>query len=139
MPEVVNAHGTLLKLGNGATPEVFETVAKVISDIDGPGITRGSHMIRGRGEVWARKLAGQPDAGKLSFTVGYMPASATHAALLAAAKSGDVKNWQLAFPDPEASVMQLAGFISGFKLNEPEDGTLTAAVEIEIDGEPVFV
>ncbi len=138
MPKVVNAHDTLLKRGNGATPEVFETVAKVISDISGPGITRGTHQIRGRGEKWARKLPGKPDAGQLSFTIAFMPQSPTHAALLADAHSEEIRNWQIAFPDPEATVWQVAGFVSSFELNEPEDGTLTAAVTIELDGEPNF-
>lgn len=138
MPKPVNAHDTLLKRGNGATPEVFETVAKVISDISGPGITRGAHQIRGRGEKWARKLPGKPDAGQLSFTVAFMPQNPSHAALLADSHSDDIRNWRMEFPDPEVTAWAFAGFVSNFELNEPEDGTLTAAVTIELDGEPNF-
>lgn len=138
MPKPVNAHDTLLKRGNGATPEVFETVAKIISDISGPGITRSAHQIRGRGEKWARKLPGKPDAGQLSFTIAFMPQHSSHAALLADSHSEETRNWRIEFPDPEATAWKIAGFVSNFEIGEPEDGALTAAVTIELDGEPDF-
>lgn len=101
-------------------------------------MSRGSHPIRGRGELWQRKLAGMPDAGQVSFTVAFMGDDPVHLLLQQDFRDGTTRNWKLTPPEPELPSWNLAGFLTNFELGAPEDGAYTADVTIEIDGEPTF-
>jgi hypothetical protein len=75
-----SAKGTLMKLGNGASPEVFTTITQVRS-IAGP-TTKATvqdvttHSTSGN---WMEKLATLIDPGTLSFPINYDKTDTAHA------------------------------------------------------------
>jgi hypothetical protein len=71
--------GVQLKIGNGASPEVFTTVANVVSiNLSGRSVEEVdfTHLLSSGG--YREFRAGFKDPGELQFSLHYNPANATH-------------------------------------------------------------
>lgn len=140
MTNAVNAFGTLLKLGDGAAPEVFTTIAEV-KDITGPGFEASTneatnHSSAGAVREW---LAGMLDAGEVSFDLNFLPNHATQdetTGLLSEFLSRSVSNYQLIFPNGQINFKAL---VTGFEPSAPVDDVLTASVTLKVTGLPTFI
>lgn len=132
-----SAKGTLQKIGDAASPEIYTTIGQVRS-ISGPTTTATvqdvtTHSTAGN---WMEKLAVLIDPGTLSFPINYDPADATHQ--FASGMWADMialtdRNFQTVFP---AAMGQLdyGGFVTGHSFDVPVDNVLAANIEISIDG-----
>lgn len=135
------ALGTILAVGDGATPEVFTKVARV-KDIDGPSMSRDTidttHQLSTGGVK--EFLASLMDGGEVTFTVGYNPSAATHdqtTGLLKFMGETTVRNWKLVFP-----VAAVTGFwgltftavVTKFAPKAPVAGELTADITLKVAG-----
>src|SRR5689334_7802923 len=94
---------TLFKSGNGATPEVFATIAEVTS-ITPPAFSRDTVDATHEQSPYGYRefIAGLTDAGEVSFDINFVPDSVEVAGFLAeldATGSAAVKNRQIVFPD----------------------------------------
>lgn len=136
------AFGTLLKMGDGGGPETFTTVAEV-TDIGGPDMSMETVDITNHSSpgAWKEKAAGLLDAGKVPFTINFIPTGATHgnsAGLVYAFKNRLKKNWQLVFPDGSSTTWAFPAFITKLSPKEPIDDKLSADIELEITGAPTL-
>lgn len=132
-----SAKGTLQKIGDGASPEVFTTIGQVRS-ISGPSTTAvvqdvTTHSTAGN---WMEKLAVLIDPGTLSFPINYDSADATHmftSGLWADLIALTERNFQTVFP---ASIGQLAyaAYLTGHGFDVPVDNVLQATIELTING-----
>ena len=132
-----SAKGTLQKLGDGASPEVFTTMGQVRS-ISGPTTNATvqdvtTHSTSGN---WMEKLATLIDPGTMSFPINFDSTDATHA--FATGVWDDLinltqRNWQTVLP---ASIGQLsyAAYATGHGFDLPVDNVISAALELTIDG-----
>lgn len=132
-----SAKGTTMKIGDGASPEVFATVGQVRS-ISGPTTKATvqdvtSHSTAGN---WMEKLAVLIDPGTLSFPINFDPLDATHA--FATGMWDDMvaltlRAWQTIFP---ASMGTLAydAYITSHGFDAPVDNVLQANIELTISG-----
>lgn len=132
-----SAKGTLQKIGDGASPEVFATIGQVRS-ISGPSTKATvqdvtTHSTSGN---WMEKLATLIDPGSISFPVNFDPLDATHAFLtgmwsdlIALAE----RNFQTAFP-AAMGTLAYAAYITGHGFDCPVDNVLQANVELTITG-----
>lgn len=135
------ALGTILAVGDGATPEVFTKIARV-KDIDGPSMSRDTidvtHQLSSGGVK--EFLASLADGGEVSFTVGYNPTSASHdqtTGLLAFMGETVTRNWQLVFPVTGVIGfwgLAFAGVVTKFATKAPVAGELTADITIKVAG-----
>jgi predicted secreted protein len=137
------AFGTLIRLGNGATPtEAFTTIAAV-KDIEGPGMSKDSIETTNHGSAGRYKefIPGLKDGGDVKFTIGYDPASASHAALQTQFDSDENNNWQLILPIPTESGFwgyEFSGHLTEISPKEPVEDELTADITIKISGKPTL-
>src|SRR5271170_1549297 len=126
------AINTFLQLGNGQSPETFNTVANV-GTINGPTMSLNvvdvtSHST---GVPWREKIGTLLDQGDLTFDLYFIPNDAGHQALLAQFVSRQTADWQLSFPtSPSRTVWGLHGFISKFSTSEPVDNVIKASMTI---------
>jgi len=126
-------------MGDGATPEVFSTVAEV-QDIDLPEIKAQyedatSHDSAG----WEESIATILSGGEPGFKVNWIPGGATHdetTGVLAAALNRTKKNWKIVLPNT-AKTFAFAAYIS-FKGSAPVKGKLESECKLKISG-PVTV
>ena len=144
MSSATSGFGTLLKMGDGASPEVFTTVAEV-TNIAGPSLATESIDVTSHDSASNHRehIPSLRDAGELSFSVNYLPGDNTHkqaaTGLLGAYQSRTVKNWELVFPDAATTTWSLTGFINGFSPTGPTDDKLSADVSIKMTAAPTLV
>jgi predicted secreted protein len=126
--------GTLFKVGNGAVPEIFTTVAEV-TGITPPAMSRdtvdASHELSP--EAWREFIAGMKDAGEVSFDMNFVPGStdaANFMAELGLAGSAALKNRQIVFPD--GSIMAFAAILTGYEPDAPIDDKMAASVTLKV-------
>ena len=136
------AFGTLIKFGDGATPEVFTAVAEV-RNISGPGFAVDTAEVTHHASpgAWEEVVATIIRSGELSLELGHLPANATQDAatgLVYIMSQRTKRNWQLVFPTNPAKTWSFAGLVVGFEPASPHDADMTASATIKITGQPTF-
>lgn len=124
------AAGTQLKLGDGASPEVFTKIAEVtqVSEI---GETAPEIDVTPIDATARQFIGGLAEGNAVSFTLSYVAANATHKALRDAL--GTAKNFEIAWSDSSKANFTLV--ITSFMRGETTaEGVMTANLEGRISG-----
>lgn len=130
--------GSLLKLGDGASPEVFSTIYEVrnIGDLGQENdLIEATHMLSTAKEY----IYGLADGVELPVVVSYKPTDTSHVALLAAQAARTTKNFKLTMPSGGGSLtFSFSALIRGWKLplspNEIAEMTFTLKISGAITG-----
>jgi len=141
-----HGYGTTLDLGDAASPEVFTAVAFVVS-ITPPPLTRvaidNTHLTSTNAH--RERIAGTQDSGPVSMVIQYEPDNATHmntgSGLIALARSGAIRNWQITLSDTSTNVWgPFPAFVTSFALSDVAlDAVVQATVELTLSGEPTAI
>jgi predicted secreted protein len=143
MTEAISSFGTLLKIGDGATPtENFTTIAEV-QDISGPGLEQRTEEVTHHGSTggWVERIGTLLDAGEVGFDINFLPTHATQdpsTGLIADMKNRTKRNFQLVFPDGSSTTWEFTALVTGFEPDEPVEGKLSASVTLEVTGQPTL-
>lgn len=139
MSEATSAFGTTLKIGDGATPEVFSAIAEV-TNVGGPGMSLETIDVTSDSSPggWKEYVGGLLDGGEIKLELNFAPGNATHQALAAAMGSRAKKNFKLVFPDTPATTWSFAAFVTNFEPSAPADGKLGASATLKITGQPTL-
>lgn len=138
----LHAIGTLLKRGDGGSPETFTTVAEVLS-ITGPGLTSDIIDVTNHdtSNGFREFIMGLQDGGEFQFSINYIPTNSTHNAttgLLDAFEDKERGNWKLVFPDGATTTWTFQAVVRTVAIRAPIDGQLTADVTLKISGKPTL-
>jgi hypothetical protein len=143
--EAFHGYGSQLMVGDGASPEVFEAIADVISITPGDMSTAVIDKTHLRSpEAHREKLAGLRDSGPFSITVNWRPTHESHSnagggsgafasgGLVYLWRTRAVKNWKIVLTDGSpATEWPFTGFVSKFQPGEIGPGDkVNATVEI---------
>ena len=138
MSNALSSHGTILRMGDGGTPEVFTPVAEVL-DIDGPGLSRNMHDATPHSDNFEKVVPGGIlHTEALTFRINLIPTDPTHdenTGLLAAIQDKRDVNWQLEFPDTGSTIYNFPGFVQNYKPLSPVDGILQAEISLKPSGD----
>jgi len=118
------AAGTQLRLGDGASPEVFTKIAEV---------TQVSEIGETTPEIDAARqfIGGLAEGNAVSFTLSYVATNTAHKALRDA--NGSAKNFEIEWVDGSKASFTLV--ITSFMRGETTaEGVLTASLEGRISG-----
>lgn len=134
---ITTAKGTLVQVGDGASPEVFTTIGQVRS-ITGPSTTATivdvtTHSTAGN---WMEKLAVLLDPGNIEFPINFDAADATHAfatGLWADFVALQLRNYKVVLAG-SAGVLAAAAYVSSHAFDIPVDNVLSARIALAIDG-----
>jgi hypothetical protein len=155
IPAALPAIGTLLQVGNGASPEVFSSVAN-IGDLSGPSVQATWTPTTSHTSASAPWTTGVPtllDAGTISFPLYYIPASggpsggqighnfAAGLGRLFANRGltpGVPYNWKIVYPDGSGTFHEFQAFLTKYSMKSPVAGVETADVELHVTGVPSF-
>lgn len=138
-----SSFGTLMKIGDGATPtEAFTTIAEVL-DITGPELTLGTEESTNHSSPggWAEFVPTVKDGGEVGFEVNFLPSNATHSYAAGLIKDFDNKtkrNFQIVFPDSGNTTWLFAAFVTKFAPKAPVAGRLAADVTLKVTGQPTL-
>lgn len=138
----VYGQGTLLQMGDAATPtEVFTTIAEV-RDITGPSISRDTLETTSHDTSDYRTfIGGLADGGEVSFDIQFGPAVTTHidtsgllSKLVSSSLPTTTTNFRIVMPGSKR--WNFAGIVTGFEMSAPIGDLLMASVTIKISGKP---
>lgn len=129
--------GTQFQRGDGATPEVFTSVADP-TNISGPGLSRETLDVTSHGspDGWMQFLGGLKDGGEVSVDVNYQPEY--HDVLVADFEDDEPRNYRIVFPDPGQTAWTFPGIMTGFEPEAPYDDKLAASLTFKVAGKPTL-
>ena len=139
------AINTLLQIGDGASPEVWTTVANV-NDFQPiqPSATVVDVTSHSTGTPWRQKIITLLDAGKVQAKIFYVPKDGSHddsTGLLSLLTNRTLTHFRIHFPDatyPAGTKFTFYGYVSNFSINAPVAGVEEGTLTIEITGQPTL-
>lgn len=142
MTSALSAFGTLVKIGDGGTPETFTTIAE-LADIGGPALELEAMDATSHSSTdgWREFIGGLLNGGEVSLEIHFVPTHATHsysAGLIHDMVNRTLRNFKIVFPNVSATTWTFAALVTGFEPKEPVDDKLTAAVTLQISGKPTL-
>lgn len=130
-----SAHGTKLKIGDGASSEAFTEIANCRS-ISGPtfaletvDVTSHSSPNHYR-EVIPSFLSG----GEVSFELIYDPADVQHEKLFTDYEGRSLRNFKLVLTDTNEMEYAFAAYVTSMELQTPIDNAISCNVKLSISG-----
>lgn len=129
------ALGTQLKMGDGADPEVFTSIAEV-RDISGPETTTATEDVSAHdGDGYVQKVATLKDGGDVTFTINYNSAASQEAlAAIAEANPPTKTNFQIVVPTDTPTTLAFAAYCTSFSWALPVAGVITADITLSVTG-----
>jgi len=136
---VYDTFGTLIKRGDGGSPEVFATIAGV-KDISGPDIElrteeSTSHDSPGG---WVGRKATLKDGGEPTLKLNWDPGDATHVNLRNDLLTRTLRNFQIIEVDDGNEQANFAAYVTKITRPRPVEGLMEADVTLAISG-PVTI
>lgn len=133
-------YGTLFKSGNGASPEVFATLAEV-TNVTPPGFSRDTHDATHEEspEAWREFIAGLKDGGEISLEMNFIPGGSSSAAMVAELNLNGPQatiNRQIVFPD--GSYFACAAILTAWEPDAPIDDKMTGSATYKVTGKPTL-
>ena len=130
----LEAQGMLIKIGNGASPQVFSTISE-IKTFSGPTGSAAVIDVTDLSSTAKEKRMGLADEGQLSFTINYIPDNTQHTLLRTRRASRVETDFKMVFTDDSPSTTwSFSAFVTGFAVSGAVDNVLEANVTLEITG-----
>lgn len=129
----IATQGTTIKIGNGASPEVFTAIAGV-RDIGGLGGGSAAEINITTLLSSAKEFqVGLPDEGTITLELNYDPADTTQESLEDARDDQTLTNFQIITPSSGAT-FSFAGYVTTFEKSFGADNVIIGNVQIRISG-----
>jgi len=133
-------YGTLVKMGDGGSPETFTSIAELRGTIAFSGmasaeidITTHNNAVNGRAK---EKIPGLIDPGSIDIEINYIATDVTHVAVRTAWQNQTKKNFQIL--SPQGDLTSCSGYIMTLPVSYPTGDSITAKIKIMITGLPTF-
>ena len=135
------AYGSALQLGDGATPEVFTSIAE-ITELTPPTMSRDSIDVTSHGSAdgYREFISGLRDGGEVDFKANWLPTNSTHdftTGLGETFNDNSTHNFKIILPNTLATI-SFSGFLTAFETELPleEQGALSGT--IKVSGKPTI-
>lgn len=112
------------------------TVIALARDVSGPSLSADTIDITTKDSTNRVReyLAGLRDGGEVTFDILYDPNNSTHAQIKTDIKAGTIANWKVEFGGT-ADYVIFPAFVTGFNLNGPMDGEMSADISLKVSGD----
>jgi len=142
MTNAIEAFGTLLQRGDGATPESFTTIGEV-SDIEGLELTTDTEDVTNHSSPggYEEHIGTILRTNEVTFSINWIPTNATHNAttgLLLDWKNKTLRNFQIVLPDGSTTTESFSAIVTGFAMKAPVAGKLGADITLKVSGQPTL-
>lgn len=131
----VKSQGCTLALSDGASPEVYTSIANLVS-FQGPTGSRQVIDATVLASTGKDKDVGIPDYGQITFEFNWSPAGAD-AALVDTWDNfiaGTLHNWRITFTDSPQTTFSFAAYVLNFSYSANLDDIVRGSVTLEISG-----
>lgn len=130
----LTSQGVLLKIGDGASPEVFTAIPEIVT-FNGPGGAGQVIDVTDLDSLAMEKIMGLPDEGQLTFDINYLPDNTYHALLRTNRGAQTLTNFKLVFTDDSpAKTWSFSAYVTGFTVTGGVNAPIRASVTLEITG-----
>ena len=135
-------NGTLLKVGDGADPEQFTTIAEV-QEINGVKLESAEEDATNFDSGgWEEVIMAVQKVGDISLKLNFIPDGATHGnaagGLVHSWRTKALKNYQLTFPNTAATVWTIPAYVKSIDLKLPSKGKLEGTAVLRNSGAPTL-
>ena len=133
---------TELKVGDGATPEVFTKIAEVTKingfKLESTPVDASNHD----GSGYEEMIMGLKKVGDITFDVNFVPTGATHGnsagGLIHSWSNQELENYQLVFPDSGSTTWTVPAFVKSVEVKPDLKGKLGGTVVLTPSGAPTL-
>jgi hypothetical protein len=139
--------GTLLQVGNAASPETMQTIANA-TDLSLPVVT-ATVDVTNVGDLWRRHIPTLNDMGKITFKVFWIMEEPTHRNSLNGGTVGAglrylminqlLRDFQFVYPDGNNATDAFPAYVTGFAITGKTGGVYEAMVDLTNSGAPQLV
>jgi predicted secreted protein len=133
----LDAFGTQLQRGDGATPtETFTPLANV-TDITPPGIERETYDVTAHDseDAWREFIGGLKDGGEVEIDINYDPRE--HDSLIADFADAMPRNYKIVWPGTLGN-WAFKAILTNFEPEAPHDDKLAASLTFKVSGKPTI-
>lgn len=133
------AYGSILQLGDGATPEVFTAIAE-ITELTPPQMSRDDIDVTSHqsSDGYREFISGLRDGGEVTFKANWLPTNSTHdgtTGLLETFNDNDTHNWKVILPNTLITIA-FSGFLTAFEPDLPIEEQAQLSGTIKVSGKP---
>jgi hypothetical protein len=133
------AYGSILQLGDGATPEVFTAIAE-ITELTPPQMSRDDIDVTSHqsSDGYREFISGLRDGGEVSFKANWLPTNSTHdgtTGLLETFNDNVNHNWKVILPNTLITIA-FSGFLTAFEPDLPIEEQAQLSGTIKVSGKP---
>lgn len=138
--QAISGYGTLLKRGDGGSPETFTTVGEVRSiagpsmETDEADVTTHSSAASGAFREFIMTLI---DAGNVEFETNYVPTDPTHVGIRQDFLARTKRNWQIVLPGAIQTI-SFAAYVQSMPYEFPVDDAIMQKISLRCTGAPVW-
>lgn len=140
MPTIAKiANGTLLKVGDGASPEVFTTVPEV-TRLSGPSMRFDLLDVTSHDTVgfFREYIPGLADGDKIAASINWRPSNTVQKAVRVAAEARTNRNFKVVFPDSSDNTVTVSTYVESIVPKADIGAVLMEDLSIKITGAPVW-
>lgn len=134
----LDAFGTQLQRGDGATPtETFTAIANV-TDITPPGLERETLDVTSHGspDGWREFIGGLKDGGEVEIELNYDPRE-HDADFKADLEDSEPRNYKVVWPGTLGE-WSFKAVLTNFETSAPHDDKLSASATFKVSGKPTI-
>ena len=134
-----HAFGTVLKRGDGGSPEAFTTLSEG-KTVNGPNMKKGSVDVT-HNESPNNAMEFLPnllDGGEISWDGNFIPSSTTHTNLLADIATMVNRNYRVVYPNATTSRFDFAGHPTAVNPTASHVDAMRLSATFKVSGKPVF-
>ena len=130
----IESQGTTLSLGDGADPEVFTAIGRVVS-ISGVGNGSSTEIdITDLSSTGKEFLLGLKDEGEFTVTLNLDTGNTQQTALRTARDARTLENFELALTDTANTVISFSAYVKTFGIDVGIDDRVPLNVSLRISG-----
>ena len=135
--------GTIVKVGDGASPEVYTAIPEVLTVDGGPGGTAGEVSVLNHDSVgmWDETLSTLITGNTITVTANWNKTGASGNTVLLGLKDavgGAAKNFQIILPTTTPETITFAALVQSFTLSPPTLAQMTASIVLKSTALPVW-
>lgn len=133
------ANGTLFKVGDGASPEVYTTIPEVMR-LTGPTIRFDMLDVTSHDTVgfFREYIPGLADGERVTSTINWRPSNTVHKGLRVDSYARSNRNFRVVFPDSADNTVTMGSFVETVGIKADIGTVLVADLVVKITGQPVW-
>jgi hypothetical protein len=137
MTSAVLGLGTTLGVGSGASPQVYTTIAEVLS-ITGPNLTAEDVDVTNLDSTAKEYISGVPDGGSVDFECNWT-SSTQQQQVRDDVEAGTTRYYEVAFSTSPNTVATFQARATSFAMSTDPNSQLRASVTLKITGSVSWV